>query len=778
MKFKSNIIQILSLALGLAIGVVLIAKVCFELQYDKFYDDRDRVYSIMTGYQRQNEDPMEANQISGAVAPGFRECVPGVEVATRITPLFDNRNYYTEDKNKLTADLILADTSFFDIFTRNVLAGDPHRILGEWGKMMVSGSFAEKLGGVEKAIGQTLYNESLQNIKFTIEGVYEDFPQNSSFGDVEMLLSMATYSKGSTENWLGNDRYRGWVKLAPGVDPKSLTEAIHKMQEQNQPMEELEKVGLKLWYYLENAGNDHLSVSTNRNMVIMLSLVALILIAASVVNYILNAISSVVKRAKEVGVRKCYGAQSGNIMWMLFKEAGLNMLLSGIIAAAIILAMQGWIDRLLGASLEGLFTPQAVLVAVGVCVMAFLVSAVIPAKVFMGIPVSTAFRNYKESKRKWKLVFLGVQFTFTVFLATVMIIFAKQYDTMLNDNLGYEYDNLLIVNMPGSKAEECFQVMDAVSELPVVQKSAVISNVPVAGSSGNNVYLPGDERELFNIADQYNYSECAAEVFGIKFLEGREAVTANDVAVSRKFVEKMQEFADWSDGAIGKGIVLTEHSQTKEDIFTICGVYEDYKMGAVYVDDRPSIRFGAVRGDKNLYLGGVAIKMNELTPASIASVQEVVEEMLPDRGIEVIAYSDGMKEAFSDVKNINDAILLGGLFSLIISLIGLIGYIKDETQRRSAEMAVRKINGAVSSEIIGLFVFDVLKLAAVAVVLGNIAAYVVGDAVLERFAEKITLAPWIFISGSAAVILMITVTVVINSLRISWANPVDSLKSE
>ena len=778
MKIKGNIIQILSLALGLAIGVVLIAKVCFELQYDKFYDDRDRVYSIMTGYQRQNEDPLEANQISGAVAPGFRECVPGVEVATRITPLFDNRNYYTEDKNKLTADLILADTSFFDIFTRNVLAGDPHRILGEWGKMMVSSSFAEKLGGVEKAIGQTLYNESLQNIKFTVEGVYEDFPQNSSFGDVEMLLSMATYGKGSTDNWLGNDRYRGWVKLAPGVDPKSLADAIHKMQEQNQPMDELEKGGLKLWYYLENAGNDHLSVSTNRNMVIMLSLVALILIAASVVNYVLNAISSVVKRAKEVGVRKCYGAQSGNIMWMLFKEAGVNMLLSGVIAVAIIFAMQGWITRLLGASLEGLFTPQAVLVAVGVCVVAFLVSAVIPAKVFMGIPVSTAFRNYKESKRKWKLIFLGVQFTFTVFLATVMVIFANQYDMMLNDNLGYEYDNLLIVNMPGSKAEECFKVMDAVQELPVVQKSAVVSSVPIAGSSGNNVYLPGDERELFNIADQYNYSEGAAEVFGIKFLEGREAVAANEVAVSRKFVEKMQEFADWSDGAIGKGIVLTEHSQTKEDIFTICGVYEDYKMGAVYVDDRPSVRFAAVRGDKNLYLSGVAIKVHELTPAAIASVQKVVDELFPDRDIEVIAYSDGMKEAFSDVKNINDAILLGGLFSLIISLIGLVGYIKDETQRRSAEMAVRKINGAVSSEIIGLFVFDVLKLAAVAVVLGNIAAYVVGDAVLERFAEKITLAPWIFIAGSVAVVLLIIAVVVLNSLRISWANPVDSLKNE
>ena len=340
MKIKKNIIQILSLSFGLAIGVVLIAKVCFELDFDKFYDHRERVYTIMTGVQRHDEDPINANQISGAVAPGFREFIPGVEVATRITPVFDNHNYYTEEKNRLTADLIAVDTSFFDIFTREIFVGDPHEIFADWGKLMVSHSFAQKLGGVDKAIGQILYNESLQNAKFTIEGVYEDFPKNSSFGDVEMLLSMSTLGKGSTENWLGNDRYRGWVKLVPGTDPNSLTDAIHKMQEQNQPMEELEKGGLKLWYYLESAGNDHLSASTNRNMVIMLSLVALILIAASVVNYVLNAISSVVKRAKEVGVRKCYGAQSGNIMWMLFKEAGLNMLLSGIIAVAIIFAMQ------------------------------------------------------------------------------------------------------------------------------------------------------------------------------------------------------------------------------------------------------------------------------------------------------------------------------------------------------------------------------------------------------------------------------------------------------
>ena len=87
MKLKRDIVKILSLALGLAVGVVLIAKVCFELQYDSFYEDRERVYKIMTGVVRHDEDPLNADQISGAVAPGFKEFVPGVEAATRITPV-------------------------------------------------------------------------------------------------------------------------------------------------------------------------------------------------------------------------------------------------------------------------------------------------------------------------------------------------------------------------------------------------------------------------------------------------------------------------------------------------------------------------------------------------------------------------------------------------------------------------------------------------------------------------------------------------------------------
>lgn len=773
---KKNIVKILSLALGLAIGVVLIAKVCYELQYDTYYQDNERVYKIMTGYSRTGEDEMNGDRVSGAVAPGFRQYVPGVEFATRITPVFENNNYYTEEKNKLESELVLADTSFFDIFNRKIYVGDPHIILDDMAKVMVSRSFAEKLGGIQEAVGQTIYNESLPNIKFTVEGVFEDFPRNSSMNGIEILLSMISYNKNSYANWVGNDRYHGYVKLYEGVDPQTLTDAIHKMQQENQPMDEFEKAGLKLWYYLVRADKMHLEDSSNSNMVLMLSIVAFLLIAAASVNYVLNTISSVVQRAKEIGVRKCYGAGSVNIFTLILKETAMHIAISVILAAAIILGMQGVIEQLLDAPLVSLFTPHSISMAVAVCAVVLLVSGFVPARVYMGIPVSTAFRNYRESKKRWKLLFLGVQFTFTIFLACVMCIFAKQYNMLMNDDLGYEYDNLLVVDMAGLKRSDFAKVHDKVATLPDVALAAKVSELPISGASGNNVYLPGSDKELINIADQYFASEGAAQVLGIKFIEGREAVAANEVAVSRKFVEKMEQLAGWSDGVIGKSIYVTEHSQTGEDLFTICGVYEDYKIGGVYVDERPSVRFSDAEGQKNRFYRYVIMSMNNITAESIEAVQQAVKEVLPDKDVIVAAYRDGMMQEFSDIKKVKDSILLGGIFSLIISLMGLIGYIKDETRRRSAEMAIRKINGAMPGEIMGLFVKDVIPLVAVAVVFGIIAAWYVGDLALQMFQQKAQIGVWIYLVSAVAVTVVIFSAVMFNSLKICRSNPVDSLK--
>jgi putative ABC transport system permease protein len=312
MKTKNDIlIKVLSLGVGLAVGVVLIAKVFFELSYDSFYKDIDRVYTINTWYS-QHGDEHDYGQVSGAVPVGFMEEVPGVEVGTRTTYVFNGDTYLDEDGNKLKATLVCADTCFFKVFDRPILAGDPVKALGKWGGVMVSRSFAEKLGGVQECIGKQVYNEDMAGLKLSIEGVFEDFPKNGSLS-YDILLSMDTYGKQSTDNWLGNDRYKGYVKLMPGVDPNTLSDAIRKMQEAHQPVTQLEAQGMRMTYFLKPFSKMHTSMQEVKSQVILLSIVAALLILISLLNYILIVISSMVKRSKEVGVRKCYGAEGKHI---------------------------------------------------------------------------------------------------------------------------------------------------------------------------------------------------------------------------------------------------------------------------------------------------------------------------------------------------------------------------------------------------------------------------------------------------------------------------------
>ena len=325
-NFSDNLIKILSLGIGLAIGIVLIAKVCFELSYDSFYKDVDRIYLIDTHYEQQGEK-QDFAQTSGAVAPGFKAEVPGVEEATRYTFHYRGNRYLDEENNVVTGSLVLADSCFFKVFDRPILAGNPVKVLAKPRYAMVSESFAKKLGGVSECIGKSIANEDDPRNKFIIDGVYEDFPENGNF-HFDIIGSLELLPAYTTDNWNGNDRYFGFVKLQKGVDYQLLGEAIRKMQEAHQPLDEYEKNGVKLWYYLEPFNKLHTSQSYVHSMVVLLTVTAALLIIISLLNYILIVISSMVRRAKEVGVRKCYGADSFDIHWLLAREAFVHLILS------------------------------------------------------------------------------------------------------------------------------------------------------------------------------------------------------------------------------------------------------------------------------------------------------------------------------------------------------------------------------------------------------------------------------------------------------------------
>ena len=269
------------------------------------------------------------------------------------------------------------------------------------------------------------------------------------------------------------------------------------------------------------------------------------------------------------------------------------------------------------------------------------------------------------------------------------------------------------------------------------------------------------------------------DLLNIQFVEGRAPRDSSEVVVDEKFVQKMAEFTDWSDGAVGKQVFITGHGKNgmmDKGYFTISGVYKSYLIGNLQgVDERPSALFYGEIGSMSSWMPHILFKVR---PDALEKVHNALNGALPDKEINIVSYAEEMRAAYADSKKMRNTMALGAVFSLLIALLGLVGFIRDESLRRSKEMAVRKINGATTSDILSVFAKDIMKLSAVMAVIACVAAYFVAHKWLEQFAEKVSLNPLYFIGGAVLVLLIVLGVVMLNCVRIARANPVESLKNE
>lgn len=775
-KGRSNGIKILSLGVGLAMGLVLISKVCFERSFDKFYPDSDRIYRLHENIIRDGEYK-SYGQVSGGVATAMQVEIPEVEKATRLTYIGGDKELFkTQDGNRYSARyVVMGDTNVFDLLPRPILIGDPKETLSRPGYVMISNRIAKLLGGAEQAVNKEFEFESSPGQTYTIGGVFEDVPENSHLC-FEIVASLEGMSKWSRENWLGNDRYLGYVKLYPGTDPESLTTAIREMQGRHCDLEEVKKAGIDLTYSLVPLMDMHSNSDEVKSMNSLLGFLAFVLIFTAAMNYVLIVIFTLINRTKEVAVHKCYGASDKNLFGMIMSETCLHMLISLLLAAFLIVLFRTKTEELLGATLGALFSTQTIVILIGVCIVIFFITGLIPTYMFLRIPVAAAFRNFKESRRYWKLCLLFIQFLATAYLVALLSVINKQYDYMVNVDPGYAYEKLAYCSTQGVEESVRNTAIEELRKIPEVDKVSACYDLPISGMSGNNVSLPGDDRELFNIADMYWVKDDFFSLMEIPVIEGEvfrsDGSASNKVMVSRSFVEKMEQVAGWTGSAIGKNVIITEHSQNGEP-FTICGVYEDVCIGSTgNPDTRPTALF------YDRYAPMILIKFHEMSPENIKKAQKVLEDVMPDRNVTVTAYYMDMIDLYKDSRTFRDSVMIGGIVTLIIALIGLLGYTSDETNRRGREIAIRKVNGATAWSILKMISKDISYIAIPAIVIGMTVAYYSGTGWLEKFTEKASIGFFIFLAGAMMVYVLIIACVLYRAWAVSNSNPVDSLKSE
>ena len=772
---QHNWTKIVCLAIGLAAGVVLIGKVGFEQSYDDFFPESNRIHVVYEDYIYNGEychRPLTA----GAVAPGMKRYCPQVEAATRYTDLINDMPIVTEDDRRVRTNYTLVDSCFFDVFPFRVLQGNPKKALSQTDYCMIPRSLAEKLGG--NVVGKKVYYNRRGGLALTVGGVYEDIPLNSRLHGMEVMVSMPTITKlmyDGRDNWLGNDRYYGYVRLAEGVTPDDLKPQLEKMKRENLPLEEMKKAGTDQSFSVSPLIDFHTNDDGVRRMTLILSLLAAVLIGCAVMNYLLLVVGGISRRAREMAVHKCYGAETRHVYHKVMIESMVHLLLSLALAALLLFAAKDIVEELTCAPLSVLLMAgNNVWMIALTCLVVLLITGIVPGYIYTHIPVAAAFKNYSQSHKLWKLLLLGLQFASVTFLIVLLAVVERQYDRMINDDIGYDYSTLGSVLLDGVSIEQRQLALEELRKLASVKEVTMSYANLTEFQSGDNIYLPDDDHEYMNIADLFHVGNSYFDVMGIPIVSGRtfteQTDTMREVMVSRRFEERMKKLAGW-DQALGKQI----HCTSFDGLHTIVGVFEDIRIGSITnPDTRPSVCFYSRKPENMHYL-----LIRFYTMDGLEAANKRLKELVTDNpDINITPYSQMVVNLYTDARNFRTTVMIGGLVALLVALIGLIGYLSGEIGRRQKEIAIRKVNGARTADVIRLFIIDIMRVALPATFIGTVGAWYVSRLWQEQFSEKAVLSPLLFIGCALLVLIVILGVVCIGCRRVTTSNPVDYLKTE
>jgi putative ABC transport system permease protein len=521
-------------------------------------------------------------------------------------------------------------------------------------------------------------------------------------------------------------------------------------------------------------------------MVFILSAIAFAVLAVSLLNYIFLTLSALVGRAKDSAIYKTYGAQPGNLQIKIFYETVLLFSVSLLGAFMIITMVQPLVEAQIGHNLSAALNPYVIWPLLSLLVVLMLLVSYFPGRFFASTPVASVFHNYPQKGNRWKLALLSFQFAGAAFILTVLVIVTLQYENLRKSDHGYRSAGVYYGSTSGMPGNKLSTVLNELRAIPQIEIVGLGSCLPTEGAAGNNVSLPEAEKELFNVADFYWIDENYLSILNIPVTEGNnfspESSVPNDFLISRKGADMLLISSGWKDGVLGKQVTLSEHGT-----YTVRGIFPDIVISSVaHPDPRPEM-FSFLPDDKfqerietnPSFSCYIIVKAYEGAQTDIVKkMTDVLNIALPHQDAVVKRLENERIDLYSSEKGFRTAMLAGSVITLLITILGLLGYTITEVSRRSKELAIRKINGARLSDILRIFIRDLEYIALPAVTVGSTGAWIAAHKLMENFASKIPLHWSIFVSCGLFVLFLVALISTIYFIIIANRNPVEALRYE
>lgn len=753
--------KIISLTLGLAMGVLLFAQIAYELSFDRFYPNPDTL--VMLRMRNVTKGAPEPEYNYGTYRPAaadLSEAFPELVESACLTSNFWRPAFYKDDKKLDDIQTLFADTAYFATTGLTLLKGDP-KDLALHSNAFISESMARRLYGDENPIGKELSVEKLYNV--TIRGVYADVPRNSIMPH-DLLLPMAAmdwaYGAGT---WGTNNLYGVLFRLKQPADVEAMNSRIQKAVEQYTDPHLGDDVVTE--YSVLPLYKVYRSLPDSTRRLVILGVLGFSIFFVSILNYVLRAVAAMSRRAKQVGVHKCSGADGWHILAMFLWETGLLVAASIVCGGALLWLLRGQVEELLGSRLSDLFTWQTLYVPLGTVLLLFLVAGVVPGRIYARIPVTQVFRRYTDGKRSWKRGLLTVQFIGVAFIGGMLLTTVWQYHDLMTRSVGFRAEGLAVGTVTGN-IERAQGVADAIRREPYVEAVAGSGTSLLAHYSTNRLT---DNQGNFICPLHFTLMDKEMpQVTGMTLLEGHWPQHRGEAVVGRTTVETLK----WGDTAIGRKLPVDPSWARLEEQPVVTGVVEDVRnMG--FFQGQTCTAF--ILNDR---VRTFNVRLKAPLDDNLKRLNTFIKSAYPDLSLEFTTYQDIRREQNASVSTFRNTVWVTTACIILIVLMGLIGYVSDETQRRSKEIAVRKVNGAEASDILRLLSVDILKIAVLAVAAGMAAAWYVSGQWMQQFADSRLLSPAWYALLALLLLVLIVAVVVLKAWRIANENPVLSIKSE
>lgn len=760
-----NIISVLSLALGLALSLVLFGSATYENSYDSFHENDDRLYLVNTSFGNRGYDCM----VSGALIPILKTEMPEIEQGTEFTN--SGGNFKIGD-NKFNLIGIAIDTSFFDVLAFNALKGNPRKDFKEINTIYLSQSKAFELFGDTDPIGKNISRG--ENIMYTVKGIFEDFPKNSFItykhsddsNTIDFLESLSRYKTHDRWYFASN---MAVILLKDGIPKEQAESKINQIVDINYTPTDKSK---KIKHSLSLLNEHHKNFFGTMIIIIIPLLMALLIAISTALNYSLIAVSSFASRQREFAIHKYSGASRLRIVWIIFIQTAIQTIFALGLAVALIYALSDQITAFFTPTYAILSTSN-ILNCIYIVLFIIVLSAIIPGKLFSSISIMSLFRNAKNGENIWKKTMLFV----LLFLSTATIILAtmgyRQYGQMLR-NAGYSYDKLIHANTRISKESDFEKYRNELLKLGFV-KDVAFSNISIMNDGPSRIRIYEDGSFLFSPVIRKT-SENYFDIHEMKIIDGksyRDGGELNNVVVNERFVEMM----NWDKNISPIGNTFHTENNT---LHRVIGVVKDFDIAYDALNSSkcsPIVMFPAVSIESHISYANITLKLNKINNQNLRKVEKIIKELNPDNtSIYLNTYLNHRKYLYTDVKKPMDGIGIAGVIIFLISIIGLYGYISNELQYKHREIALRKVYGASVFTIITMIYRPIFIIVCIAVPLGVGAGYFGGDILLNSTLPNVTPMPWwIFASVPLFISVFTYLIVVIRTYKIASRNPVKAI---